>query len=130
MVVVGIPQKILKKFNMSHPIQFRVWDVFNKKYLTPSTDGLNFIFNKHWEPLFKFCSSESYIVQQFIGIFDVNGKEIYEGDIIRNREFAPVAVYFDDKVGGYYPFYLRIDPEREKLSDAPEVIGNIFQKVS
>lgn len=74
-------------------------------------------------------SKENIVLMQFTGLKDKNGKEIYEGDIIR-RSLSGATPTTTDKV--YFHngnFVIGVDDYIKPLSDfcTLEVIGNIHQ---
>jgi len=129
--------RVLKKLgrekdNMSREIKFRVWDIILKKWANPA----DFIgVNSRGEVI---CGNEKSnrltgsVLQQFTGLKDQNGKDIYEGDILNlNLRFPENGVVSFNNGGFIYTgknmkgTYLGIviSGFGEKL----EVVGNIFE---
>ncbi len=87
-------------------IKFRVWNGVEMKQ--PSVNML--IQSTNGYPFWQFGFSEpdpmpDCIVMQFTGLLDKNGKEIYEGDIIKNERgyLATVVFEVDDCNRGHEP---------------------------
>jgi uncharacterized phage protein (TIGR01671 family) len=75
-----------QKGGQMRELKFRAWDKTNGYYLH------NFMDNFKMSAL----NSELFIVEQFTGLHDKIGKEIYEGDIIRWSGGDIGFVYWDD----------------------------------
>ena len=128
-------------------IKFRVWDEDNKGYtyldfnnleeLRHSVESFEDYFNR-----FYFRDNPKYI-QQYTGLKDKNGKEIYEGDIIDIHQTVNGVSTFVilSCIGGYdVRYYYENKPQREyeysiyelldigKTEKELEIIGNIHNK--
>jgi len=104
---------------MKREIKFRVWDSVYLNWKNPEDYTYTELF-----------LDDKYIVQQFTGMIDEDGKDIYEGDII----FCKVYYGIENRIGivDYFASSFIVDWRNQiddPLDEIPDikVIGNIFE---
>ena len=97
-------------------IKFRAWDKHISKMIQSGIQFNNTTMTLE-------CRIPSLVLMQYTGLKDKNGKEIYEGDILKFDTFSVLAVNVYD-AGGWNPF---IDDCQTDSSWHYMIIGNIYE---
>lgn len=77
---------------MSAPVKFRAWDSLEKRFTTSENENqghYTLSLDGSFLNLQNGSGDDEYAIQAFIGLLDINGKEIYGGDIVRFIPLIP-----------------------------------------
>jgi uncharacterized phage protein (TIGR01671 family) len=117
---------------MKREIKFRAWD----------EDKLKMLYNPFKEGNYPFSDKDNnmaflspftgkrMILEQFTGLLDKNGKEIYEGDVVYWKHLDEYGVvYYNEEEVHYFSKPINQDDETESYLDSThmEAIGNIHE---
>lgn len=115
---------------MSRDIKFRAWGKNSKEYLGSSSDGFNM------EELSRLAGQfKNWELEQYTGLTDKNGGEIYEGDIIEDTRGNFWVCHWSDTCSGWSfrqkfmseDDFMASDDISQDWLERSEVIGNIHE---
>lgn len=105
-------------------IKFRAWVLESSKFI-------------YKPPVPEFTASwgyrrGEYVLEQYTGLKDKNGKEIYEGDMFKYRDQIVIVEYFEDMFHCKSTKYPNLSPGNYRLNFVArnhEIIGNIHENL-
>ena len=124
---------------MSREIKFRVWDwkeyTYSDKLYYNGIESHSEVYQNFSKIGFLFYSkaeiAEKCIIQQFTGLKDKNGKEIYEGDIVEGSGDTTFSKGRYEITFGSYGIGFRRKLKNGNYSTSTileyNIIGNIFE---
>ncbi|MGI8216732.1 YopX family protein [Bacillus cereus] len=115
-------------------IKFRVWDKVIPRDLQEIEDGVASGEIVEWDYVKKSSYlmdglNGKYPIMQYTGVRDLQGNEIYEGDIVKNAFGEEYKIIWDEKRCQFIAVTTNEDGSEwyQNVSRSLEVIGNIYE---
>ena len=115
--------------------KFRAWDKENKEMFF--VKQIDFMFEKVVLGCYEQFFIDEVELMQSTGLKDKNGKEVFEGDIIKDSEDFIAQVVYDKEYAGFGLNYQPFDPKeglsltfeelKKEYKNTFEIVGNIWE---
>jgi uncharacterized phage protein (TIGR01671 family) len=125
---------LVKPLLANRLLKFRFWGNFGELNYEEDICEMEMLYGDRFcffesEPINDLFACRNFQVMQFTGLIDKNGKEIYEGDIVKTNYGKMGVVKFHKKTASFVindneHFNCQLYQEMPYL----EIIGNIYEK--
>ena len=110
-------------------LKFRFWGNFGELNEEEDVCEMGMLYGDKFcffesEPINDLFACRNFQSMQFTGLKDIEGKEIYEGDIILGYNNPHVVTFAD---GAFYLTYKNSSVRLSRTCGALKIIGNIFE---
>lgn len=120
----------------TYKLEYRAWDIKRQEMITGFGIGNDACPHSECDIQLIYPSDKNYVIQFWIGLWDINKKKIFEGDILcyknpENKMFYREVKYdstgfeYDDETIG---FSISHNP-KTKIVNSEYVVGNIFENI-
>lgn len=106
--------------NMNRPIKFRAW--MKKEFSLPRASYDTFTIRELMSGKYGFSQYENW--EENTGLLDKNGKEIYEGDVLKDETGNILTV--DNPILGEF-IYINYHEMGSGYIEDMQIIGNIYE---
>lgn len=113
--------------------KFRAW--LKEEHKMTDVREMTFMYDEVYliEDVTGFYAYEEFKLMQSTGLFDENGKEIFDGDILHTPDNELAKVFWNDDLAGWFVDFLYEIAELSDVADIQSsrsicnIIGNIYE---